>query len=219
MFSSDFNDTLRRAEEGVYRDPYVGGPIKTFAGDETKLRIFPQPKNPYEVNTPNPNTVIPEKENINPLLNAALNLLPTPQRFAGQSIYDIYYPDYGKYTEIEKKERSPFQGLSSDPVNAAIGAYSSVIDTSQNPELQKLKNLILNFKQGAPVALDQGDPQNSVSINPQGGLSINRGKVGLSISPSDNSFGLSVGDILGRGSNVGVNVGPQQYGLNFSTRF
>ena len=69
MFSSDFNDTLRRAEEGVYRDPYVGGPIKTFAGDETKLRIFPQPKNPYEVNTPSSNKLIPEKENINQTSN------------------------------------------------------------------------------------------------------------------------------------------------------
>ena len=219
MFSSDFNDTLRRAEEGVYRDPYVGGPIKTFAGDETKLRIFPQPKNPYEVNTSNPNTVIPEKENINPLLNAALNLLPTPQRFAGQSIYDIYYPDYGKYTEIEKKERSPFQGLSSDPVNAAIGAYSSVIDTSQNPELQKLKNLILGFKQGTPITLDDGERQNFVSVSPQGGLSINRGDVGFNVSPGGNYFGLSVANILGPGSSVSANAGPQEYGINFNTRF
>lgn len=219
MFSSDFEDILKRAEKGVYIDPYVAGPIKTSSVDEKNLRIFPQAKDPYEVNIPNPNKFIPEKENINPLLNAALNLIPTPQRFAGQSIYDIYYPDYGKYKEMEKKERPPFQGLSSDPVNAAIGAYSRAIDTSQNPELQKLKNLILTFKQGTPITLDDGERQNSVTINPQGGLSINRGKVGLSISPGDNSFGLSVRDILGPGSNVGANVGPQEYGINFSTRF
>lgn len=219
MFSSDFNDTLRRAEEGVYRDPYVGGPIKIFAGDETKLRIFPQPKNPYEVNTPSSNKLIPEKENINPILNAALNLIPTPQRFAGQSIYDIYYPDYGKYKEMEKKERPPFQGLSSDPVNAAIGAYSRAIDTSQNPELQKLKNLILTFKQGTPITLDDGERQNFVSVSPQGAFSFNRGDVGVSVSPGGDSFGLSVANILGPGSNVGANVGPQEYGINFRTRF
>ena len=219
MFSSDFNDALRRAEEGVYRDPYVGGPIKTFAGDETKLRIFPQPKNPYEVNTPSSNKLIPEKENINHILNVALNLIPTPRRFAGQSLYDIYYPDYGKYREIEKKERPPFQGLSSDPVNAAIGAYSRAIDTSQNPELQKLKNLILGFKQGTPITLDDGERQNFVSVSPQGGLSINRDDVGFNVSPGGNYFGLSVANILGPGSSVSANAGPQEYGINFNTRF
>jgi hypothetical protein len=219
MFSSDFNDTLRRAEEGVYRDPYVGGPIRTFAGDETKLRIFPQPKNPYEINKPSPGTVIPERGGINPLLDAALNLIPTPRRFAGQSLYDIYYPDYGKYREIEKKERPPFQGLSSDPVNAAIGAYSRAMDTSQNPEFQKLKNLILGFKQGNPITLDEGERQNFVSTSPQGGLSFNRGNVGFNVSPRGDSFGLSVADILGPGSSVSANAGPQEYGINFSTRF
>ena len=219
MFSSNFNDILKRAEEGIYLDPSVAGPIKTFSGDERNLRIFPQAKDPYEVNTPSSNKLIPEKENINPILNAALNLIPTPRRFAGQSLYDIYYPDYGKYREIEKKERPPFQGLSSDPVNAAIGAYSRAMDTSQNPEFQKLKNLILGFKQGNPITLDEGERQNFVSISPQGGLSFNRGNVGFNVSPRGDSFGLSVADILGPGSSVSANAGPQEYGINFSTKF
>jgi len=219
MFSSNFNDILKRAEEGIYLDPSVAGPIKTFSGDERNLRIFPQAKDPYEVNTPSSNKLIPEKENINPILNAALNLIPTPRRFAGQSLYDIYYPDYGKYREIEKKERSPFQGLSSDPVNAAIGAYSRAMDTSQNPEFQKLKNLILGFKQGNPITLDEGERQNFVSVSPQGGLLFNRGNVGFNVSPRGDSFGLSVADILGPGSSVSANAGPQEYGINFSTRF
>jgi len=219
MFSSNFNDILKRAEEGIYLDPSVAGPIKTFSGDERNLRIFPQAKDPYEVNTPSSNKLIPEKENINPILNAALNLIPTPRRFAGQSLYDIYYPDYGKYREIEKKERPLFQGLSSDPVNAAIGAYSRAMDTSQNPEFQKLKNLILGFKQGNPITLDEGERQNFVSISPQGGLSFNRGNVGFNVSPRGDSFGLSVADILGPGSSVSANAGPQEYGINFSTKF
>ena len=69
------------------------------------------------------------------------------------------------------------------------------------------------------IVQENGERQNFVSVSPQGEFTFNRGDVGFNVSPGGNYFGLSVANILGPGSSVSANAGPQEYGINFNTRF